>query len=258
MDPHTGFVQGLGGRASISSTSSTTTWRRRDARWGRTFKPFVYATAIREGTGALPGTAQPEDLLRHAARPAGLVPREQRRGQVRWHGDGGIRARQFDQHDHRLADEAVRPGSGHRARAAHGREEPVGRRAFAVPGRRRPDAGRDDRRLRQPSPTKGVYIEPIVFTRIEDKNGNAIYDVTPKTEEALDERTAYIMLDMLKRVVDGAYNPSDKDVGHGMRLRMSWGKRGKYGGHQVPDGGQDRAPRRTTAMAGSSASRPTW
>jgi penicillin-binding protein 1A len=31
----------------------------------------------------------------------------------------------------------------------------------------------------------GVYIEPIVFTRIEDKNGNAIYDVTPRTEEAL-------------------------------------------------------------------------
>jgi penicillin-binding protein 1A len=34
---------------------------------------------------------------------------------------------------------------------------------------------------------QGVYIEPITFTRIEDKNGNTVYDVTPNTYEALDE-----------------------------------------------------------------------
>jgi penicillin-binding protein 1A len=86
---------------------------------------------------------------------------------------------------------------------------------------------------------QGVHIDPIVFTRIEDKNGNAIYDVIPRTEEALDERTAYIMLEMLKCVIDGAYNPSDGDVeGTGMRLRMTWGKRGKYGGIKYPVAGK--------------------
>ena len=86
---------------------------------------------------------------------------------------------------------------------------------------------------------QGVYIEPIAFTRIEDKNGNAIFDVVPKTEEALDERTAYIMLDMLKHVVDGAWNrEKGKTVGTGMRLRMTWGKRGKYGGIKYPTAGK--------------------
>jgi penicillin-binding protein 1A len=55
---------------------------------------------------------------------------------------------------------------------------------------------------------QGVYIEPITFTRIEDKNGNTVYDVTPNTYEALDEITAYKMLKILKGVTDGAYNPS--------------------------------------------------
>ena len=72
---------------------------------------------------------------------------------------------------------------------------------------------------------EGVHIDPIVFTRIEDKNGNAIYDVTPSTSEALDPRTSYIMLDMLKGVADR---------GTAMRLRMGWGNRAKYGNIKTP------------------------
>ncbi len=86
---------------------------------------------------------------------------------------------------------------------------------------------------------QGVFIEPVVFTRIEDKNGNAIYDMSPKTYEALDEVTAYIMLKMLKGVTDGAYNPSTgKAVGTGMRLRSSYGARAKYANIKFPTAGK--------------------
>jgi penicillin-binding protein 1A len=47
---------------------------------------------------------------------------------------------------------------------------------------------------------KGVYTEPQLITRIEDKNGNVIRNFVPKTEEALDEKSSYIMIDMLKGV----------------------------------------------------------
>lgn len=45
---------------------------------------------------------------------------------------------------------------------------------------------------------KGVYTEPYFVTRIEDKNGNVLYEPHPKTVEALNEETAYLMLHMLK------------------------------------------------------------
>jgi penicillin-binding protein 1A len=45
---------------------------------------------------------------------------------------------------------------------------------------------------------KGVYTEPYYITRIEDKNGNVLYEPHPKTVEALSEETAYLMLHMLK------------------------------------------------------------
>ncbi len=69
---------------------------------------------------------------------------------------------------------------------------------------------------------KGVWIEPIYITRIEDKNGTVIKEFKPKTIEAMSEETAYIMLDMLKGVVDGAYNRNTgKRMGTGVRIRGS-------------------------------------
>lgn len=47
----------------------------------------------------------------------------------------------------------------------------------------------------------GVWTEPIYLLRIEDKNGNVIYERRPKVKVVLDEQTAYIMTDMLKAVV---------------------------------------------------------
>ena len=45
---------------------------------------------------------------------------------------------------------------------------------------------------------KGVHTQPYYIVRIEDKHGNVLYEPKPKTVEALNEETAYIMLHMLK------------------------------------------------------------
>lgn len=67
---------------------------------------------------------------------------------------------------------------------------------------------------------KGVHIEPIYITRIEDKNGNAIFEVMPETNEAMDEETAYVMLSLMQGTVDGVYNKhQDKTLGTAVRLR---------------------------------------
>jgi penicillin-binding protein 1A len=49
---------------------------------------------------------------------------------------------------------------------------------------------------------KGVYTKPIFITRIEDKNGNVLETFTSKTEEAISEETAYLMIILMKGVVE--------------------------------------------------------
>ena len=45
---------------------------------------------------------------------------------------------------------------------------------------------------------QGTWTEPVFITRIEDKDGNVIYDHPVNTREALNEETAYLMLYMLR------------------------------------------------------------
>ena len=49
---------------------------------------------------------------------------------------------------------------------------------------------------------KGVWVEPLFVTRIEDKNGNIISVFKPKKKHAIDENTAYRMVEMMRGVVD--------------------------------------------------------
>jgi penicillin-binding protein 1A len=60
---------------------------------------------------------------------------------------------------------------------------------------------------------KGVHIKPIFITRIEDKNGNVIETFVPEQNEAMSEETAYLMLDLMKGVVDH---------GTGIRLKAKY------------------------------------
>ena len=48
---------------------------------------------------------------------------------------------------------------------------------------------------------KGVHIDPIFVTRIEDSQGNVLATFTPKTEDVLSKRVAYTMITMMQRVV---------------------------------------------------------
>lgn len=60
---------------------------------------------------------------------------------------------------------------------------------------------------------KGVYVKPVFITRIEDKNGNVIDRYVPERNEAMDEITAYKMIQLMKGVVE---------TGTGIRLRFKY------------------------------------
>jgi len=62
-------------------------------------------------------------------------------------------------------------------------------------------------------PNKGVYIKPMMVTRIEDKYDNVIESFVPEKQEAMSEETAYLMLDLMKGVVQS---------GTGIRLRLKY------------------------------------
>lgn len=85
---------------------------------------------------------------------------------------------------------------------------------------------------------KGVYIEPIIIVRIEDKNGNVIYEPELNIRQGIDEVTAYKTIELMKGVVDGAYNrETGKTSGTGVRLRMDLASR-EYDGIKTPMAGK--------------------
>lgn len=60
---------------------------------------------------------------------------------------------------------------------------------------------------------KGEYVEPIFVTRIEDNKGMVLERFTAQRSEALDEQTAYMMIEMMKGVVQS---------GTGVRLNYKY------------------------------------
>lgn len=70
-------------------------------------------------------------------------------------------------------------------------------------------------------PNKGIRIEPLYVTRIEDNNGNIIATFTPRTHEIISEEASYKMITMLRSVIDH---------GTGVRVRYKYGLRMPMGG----------------------------
>ena len=48
----------------------------------------------------------------------------------------------------------------------------------------------------------GVYTKPYCVTRIEDRNGNVLARFTPESHDAIDARTAYLMINLMEAVVN--------------------------------------------------------
>ena len=57
---------------------------------------------------------------------------------------------------------------------------------------------------------QGIYVKPIMITRIEDKNGRALYEVMAETQDVLSEEAAYVTVNLMEGVTT---------EGSGARLR---------------------------------------
>lgn len=60
---------------------------------------------------------------------------------------------------------------------------------------------------------KGLRVNHMIITRIEDKNGTVLKDFVPQTQEVLSEDSAYVILNLLEGVTQS---------GSGIRLRSNW------------------------------------
>lgn len=70
-------------------------------------------------------------------------------------------------------------------------------------------------------PNKGIRVEPLYVTRIEDNNGNLLATFAPETHEVIDELTSYKMVYMMRNVIDH---------GTGVRVRYKYGVNAPMGG----------------------------
>lgn len=62
---------------------------------------------------------------------------------------------------------------------------------------------------------QGVYVKPVMVTRIEDKNGTVLFEYVPETKDVLSKDVAYSMLNLMEGVTHG---------GSGTRLRHTFAK----------------------------------
>lgn len=62
---------------------------------------------------------------------------------------------------------------------------------------------------------QGVYVKPVMVTRIEDKNGTVLFEYVPETKDVLSKDVAYAMVNLMEGVTHG---------GSGTRLRGSSAK----------------------------------
>ncbi|MEM7187362.1 MAG: transglycosylase domain-containing protein, partial [Bacteroidota bacterium] len=60
---------------------------------------------------------------------------------------------------------------------------------------------------------EGVYVKPVLVSRIEDKNGTVLFQNIPETKDVISNETAYVTVSLLQGVTQS---------GSGSRLRGKW------------------------------------
>ena len=70
-------------------------------------------------------------------------------------------------------------------------------------------------------PSRGVHVDPIFVTRIEDNMGNVLSEFNARKREAISEQTAYLMVNLMQGVVND---------GTAVRLRWKYGIDGELAG----------------------------
>ncbi len=92
---------------------------------------------------------------------------------------------------------------------------------------------------------EGIYIEPTFINRIEDGNGNIIYEPNQVIQEVWSKETAYTMLSMMKNVTSGIYHPTAKRSdgkallgGTAIRIRGKQTESRPYAGLKMPIAGK--------------------
>ncbi len=59
---------------------------------------------------------------------------------------------------------------------------------------------------------QGVYVKPVMVTRIEDRNGTVLFEYVPETKDVLSKEVSYTMINLMEGVTHG---------GSGTRLRTT-------------------------------------
>ncbi len=62
---------------------------------------------------------------------------------------------------------------------------------------------------------EGVYVEPILIQRIEDKNGTVLYQNVPKTKDVISYETAYVTVSLLEGVTQSGSGSRLRGTGRG-------------------------------------------
>ncbi len=66
---------------------------------------------------------------------------------------------------------------------------------------------------------EGVYVKPVIVSRIEDKNGTVLYQHVPETRDVLSKESAYVTVNLMEGVTQ---------TGSGTRLRGNWAVNDPY------------------------------
>lgn len=92
---------------------------------------------------------------------------------------------------------------------------------------------------------EGIYIEPTFIVRIEDANGNIIFEPKQTIQEVWSKETAYTILSIMKKVTSGIQHPTAKKSngkplvgGTALRIRSKPSDKRPYAGLKMPIAGK--------------------